>query len=190
MAGKLYVALSETETMTRITALEQRIHEEYVSLLPEAPTLVVVPRTGHEVGMVFARAWDITALGIFQATLVKRPDGGFDYGQMPTREQLEGKDVLVVDGVCKRGETLEEVTALAELAGAASVKSAVIMNKPHLSVAGYKPDFIGEEVDRYDGAFYVFPWEMDEYMPVPSTPVTLPMVADVASQAPIEGGAA
>jgi len=149
--------------------LVHKVEAEAKAVYDEAgdglPKLVLLPRTGYEVGPIIAREWGIDGVDILHASLKREGDGTFRYGQMPLVSEVEGQSLLVVDGVCKSGETLSHVVDLLKLAGAGVVKSAVMMHKPNETTTGYVPDFVGEVVT--DGAFYIFPWERDEYLPVP-----------------------
>ncbi len=165
--GKLMAVYPEAQTQIVLDKLEQQAAEFYQQVGRGLPHLVLLPRTGYEIGPKIARSWGIGATGILHAPL-ERDGDGFRYGQMPTREHVEGKDLLVIDGVCKSGETLSHVVDLLEFAGAGVVKSAVMMHKPLETTTGYVPDFVGETVE--DGAFYVFPWEIGEHLPVPLPP--------------------
>ena len=79
------------------------------------------------------------------------------------RISLSGRHVLVVDDILDEGLTLAGILAHCEDAGAASVRSAVLVKKLHdRCVPGLRADYCGESVpDRY-----VFGYGMDyhEYL--------------------------
>ena len=63
---------------------------------------------------------------------------------------LKGRNVLIVDDIFDEGITLLEIDKYCKGKGAASVYSAVLVNKIHNRKVDYKPDYIGLELeDRY-----------------------------------------
>ena len=63
---------------------------------------------------------------------------------------LQGRNVLIVDDIFDEGITLLEIDKYCKYKGAASVYSAVLVNKIHDRKVDYKPDYIGLELeDRY-----------------------------------------
>ncbi len=63
---------------------------------------------------------------------------------------LEGQHVLVIDDIFDEGTTLEMIVDYCQGEGAASVHSAVLVEKLRDRNCSYRPDFIGLEVpDRY-----------------------------------------
>lgn len=78
---------------------------------------------------------------------------------MKPRHALEGRHVLLVDDILDEGMTLHKVLTYCQQAGAASVHTAVAVEKIHdrRSPAGFHADYTGLEVpDRY-----VFGFGMD-----------------------------
>ncbi len=78
------------------------------------------------------------------------------------RFPIEGRHVLIIDDILDEGMTLKEIVHACENAGAASVKSAVLVQKLHERNCGIEADYVGLEVeDRY-----VFGFGMDykEYL--------------------------
>jgi len=67
------------------------------------------------------------------------------------RIPLDGRDVLVLDDILDEGHTLAAIVAAVRAAGAASVRSAVLVEKCHARRApGAAADFAGVQVpDRY-----------------------------------------
>src|SRR5262249_46966017 len=57
-------------------------------------------------------------------------------------EIVRGKHMLLIDGVIESGDTIARATTLLREAGAASVKSAVAVVKPHATPAA-KADYAG-----------------------------------------------
>ncbi len=63
---------------------------------------------------------------------------------------LQGRDVLIVDDILDEGVTLKAIVEHCENAGAASVSSAVLVEKCHDRKIGIKADFVGLQTeDRY-----------------------------------------
>lgn len=63
---------------------------------------------------------------------------------------LKGRDVLIVDDILDEGITLKAIVEHCNKAGAASVFSAVLVEKCHDRKTGVKADFVGVETeDRY-----------------------------------------
>lgn len=78
------------------------------------------------------------------------------------RFAIEGRHVLIVDDILDEGLTLKEIINSCRTAGAATVKSAVLVQKLHARNCGIEADYVGLEVeDRY-----VFGYGMDykEYL--------------------------
>jgi len=71
---------------------------------------------------------------------------------------LAGRQVLIVDDILDEGPTLKAIMAYCREQGAASVASAVLVEKRHdRRVPGLEADFVGAEVDDR----YVFGFGMD-----------------------------
>lgn len=172
MGKSLKVEMPQSEADRLIATAGDTAKEYYQTNGLELPKLVFVPRTGYHIGPIIARSWGLNGGDTFIAAVSKGDDGDFHYGQMPPAEQMKGNNVLVIDGVCKSGKTLQHTVDLLTWAGA-SVKSLVLMNKPDETSTEYVPDFVG--VSDTSDAFYVFPWEREEHMPTPDEPmVSLP----------------
>lgn len=63
---------------------------------------------------------------------------------------LQGRDILIVDDILDEGVTLQAIVEHCENAGAASVSSAVLVEKCHNRKTGVKADFVGVQTeDRY-----------------------------------------
>jgi hypoxanthine phosphoribosyltransferase len=175
MGGKrLKVVVPLAATNQLIVDLGNKVQKSHESAGQELPDIVSIPRTGLHIGPVIARMWGHDARRTLTAGVAKNEDGTFSDIQMPTSAQISGRRLLVVDGVCKSGETLQHTVSSLKEAGAISVKSAVLIHKTDEAAAGsgYVPDFFAEE-DKL-GAYNVFWWEIDEHMP---TPTEQPMVS-------------
>lgn len=73
------------------------------------------------------------------------------------RLPLQGESVLVVDDILDEGVTLQAVVDACREAGAARVRSAVLVRKRHARNIGIEADFVGLEVDDR----YVFGYGLD-----------------------------
>jgi hypoxanthine phosphoribosyltransferase len=88
--------------------------------------------------------------------------GGELEWRVTPRFMPEGRNVLIVDDILDEGLTLQAIVDSCRNAGAASVKSAVLVKKRHARNIGVEADYVGLEVeDRY-----VFGFGMDyhEYL--------------------------
>lgn len=59
------------------------------------------------------------------------------------RDEVSGKDVLIIDDILETGRTLAFATELMKERGATSVKTVVLLEKPGKLQANIKADFIG-----------------------------------------------
>lgn len=87
--------------------------------------------------------------------------GELDWRVMP-RFPVENRHVLIIDDILDEGLTLQAILESCRLAGAKSVRSAVLVKKRHERNVGVEADYVGLEVeDRY-----VFGFGMDykEYL--------------------------
>jgi hypoxanthine phosphoribosyltransferase len=74
------------------------------------------------------------------------------------RTALAGRHVLIVDDIFDQGATLMSIAGYCREQGAASVRSAVLVDKQHeRKLTSERPDYIGLEVPDY----YVFGFGMD-----------------------------
>lgn len=128
------------------------------------PRLVLMHRTGLTVGSIIARKWGIQGVDVLTMAIDRDEDGEFVvHGQLPSPELVDGQSLLLIDGVTKSGEKLQHGVELLELAGAALVKTAVMINKPKQNTpGGVVPDFVGDVFT--DGAFLILPWEKSEFV--------------------------
>lgn len=126
--------------------------------------MVIIPRGGYGPANTVARVFGFTATEILHMGITHY-DGGsiegsgkFKYGQMPTQDEIEGQNLLVVDETCDTGLTLNHTHQLLKLAGAGLVRTGVLHYKPHRSKTGFTPDWWVIETD----AWVVYPWEPNE----------------------------
>lgn len=64
-------------------------------------------------------------------------------------KRLDGQTVLLIDGVCDVGRTMEAAIAHATAQGAARVASVVMIDKPVKRGAAVAPDYVGFAVDDH-----------------------------------------
>lgn len=62
---------------------------------------------------------------------------------MALDKRIDDMTVLLIDGVCDAGHTLEQAMAHLREQGAARIASAVIVDKPEKRMVDLRPDFIG-----------------------------------------------
>jgi hypoxanthine phosphoribosyltransferase len=62
---------------------------------------------------------------------------------MPLDRRIDGRTVLIIDGVCDVGHTLSAATAHMREMGAARIASAFIVDKPTRRAASVNPDYVG-----------------------------------------------
>jgi len=125
--------------------------------------MVILPRGGLYVAMVLSRMFKMEAPELINAGLTSyshgqtNSNGTFREGQLPTRQEVEGKRLLVPDDVFDTGQTEQRVTRHLLEQGAAKVTTATLFAKPDNSVVDMVPDFCMEEVGG--NVWLQFPWE-------------------------------
>jgi hypoxanthine phosphoribosyltransferase len=82
----------------------------------------------------------------------------FEYGQMPTPEEVRGYNLLIVEEVCDTGKTLQHAVELLELAGAGLIRTAVLHYKPEKTQTGFVPDWYADVTNKW----VIYPWELHE----------------------------
>ena len=76
--------------------------------------------------------------------------GGELYWQTKPNFSLSGREVLIIDDILDEGITLAAIVEYCHEAGAASVSTAVLVDKKHDRKNGINADFVGLETeDRY-----------------------------------------
>ena len=140
-------------------------------LLPEAEILRGIERVAVEVTESF-RGSDFTVISvlkgscIFASDLIRRipipldlafvaarsygagtTSGSLEIQLMPSREELFGRRVLLIDDILDTGRTLSAVRQRLEELGAADVKVCVFLDKPARRVVPFQADFCCFEID-------------------------------------------
>ena len=88
--------------------------------------------------------------------------GEVTVGWLPPRDRIEGRDVLIVDGILDSGETCVALSERLSELGAASIDVCALLDKPSRRTHDVKATYIGFEVPDvfvvgygmdYDGAY-------------------------------------
>jgi hypothetical protein len=126
--------------------------------------MVVVPRGSYYPANILSREFNFPADALVHACIGSYATGAssreqtFELGQMPTRDQIEGQRLLVIDEVCDTGHTLRFLNDFLLNFGAAAVKTGVLHYKPTKNETGFVPDWYVEKTDKW----IVYPWELHE----------------------------
>lgn len=136
-----------------VEAAFDRIAAEVKGLLGDKDPLVLCVVTGGIVtaGVLLPRLDFALRLDYLHAT---RYRGGTRGGSLEWRHRpsdvIRGEHVLVVDDIFDEGITMAEIVAACEADGAASVHSAVLVEKERERPTDYRPDIVGLRVpNRY-----------------------------------------
>ena len=124
--------------------------------------MLVIPRGSYYPANILSRELNFTAVNLIHACVSSYAGANrsteFRYGQMPTPEDVAGKDILIIEEVCDTGHTLKHVTELLKVAGAGLVRTGVLHYKPSKSETDFVPDWWVNETDKW----IVYPWEQHE----------------------------
>lgn len=124
--------------------------------------MVVVPRGSYYPVNIIARQFGLGATDLLHACVSSYPAPGerqeFKLGQMPPKELVTSKRLLIVEEVCDTGHTLRFLTGWLKEQGASSVQSAAIHYKPTQSQTDFVPDWYAAETNEW----IVYPWEAYE----------------------------
>lgn len=126
--------------------------------------ILVVPRGSYYPVNIVARELGFGATDLLHACISTYVPNGttrqveFKLGQMPTREQLVGKNILIIEEVCDTGHTLQYLHQFLQEQGAGLVRVGVLHYKPLRSETQYVPDWHVAETDKW----IVYPWEPHE----------------------------
>jgi hypoxanthine phosphoribosyltransferase len=152
------VLYSAEQIQDRVRAMAMEIAGS--QLVPDIAMPVLVGGFVFAADLIRALAWEGVSLDIEMIWLRsygdRRTSGAVSMVAGPS-EQIAGRHVLVVDGVLDNGRTLAKAIALIQAAGAASVQTAVMLDKQRSDrVAG--ADYVGFSV----GDDFVVGYGMDE----------------------------
>jgi hypoxanthine phosphoribosyltransferase len=126
--------------------------------------LLTIPRGGLYPTNVVSREIDCSGVDILQASIGSYENGatkrsnGFKFGQMPSEEDVAGKDILIMEEVCDTGHTLTELYKILGDMGVGSLRTGVLHYKPGQTETGFTPDLYVDRTDRW----IVYPWEENE----------------------------
>jgi uncharacterized protein len=146
------------------TSLADRIEQHCADTGEQFDKIIVIPRGSYDPANIMVRRFGFTAVDLIHMCMSSYKDGQmkrngvFEYGQMPTPEEVDGLDLLIIEEVCDTGETLKHATELLALANAGLIRTATLHYKPTKSTTGFVPDWYGIKTD----AWIVYPWEKDE----------------------------
>lgn len=142
--------VSQTRVNAALDRMAAQIESDYRGRVP-----VLV---GVMVGGVMPLAWLAQRLTIpvqIDYLHATRYRGGTRGGELHwiahPRQDLKGRDVIIIDDILDEGITLAEVKAALLAEGVGSIRIAVLVKKLHeRNVAGLEADYVGVEVpDRY-----------------------------------------
>lgn len=140
---------------TTVTAAIARMATEITARLQERQPVVLCVMNGSIIfaGQLLPRLLFPLEVGYLHATRYgnKTRGGGMTWLAQPVID-LRGRDVLLLDDILDEGITLTAVADYCRLQGAASVLTAVLIDKRHdrKVVAGCRADFTGMEIaDRF-----------------------------------------
>lgn len=169
---KRNILFSEEQIQTRVKELGKQISEDY-----KGTDVYVLPllRGSFVFGADIFKALDLKAQVGFMTT------SSYGHSEVSSGtvkvvndipDNIEGKDVLIVDDIIDTGYTMEFVVNHVKKLGAKSVKTCVLLDKPSRRKVDLKPDYCCFEIEDlfvvgygldYQGFYrnvpYVFNWE-------------------------------
>jgi len=144
--------------------LAEQIEKHCAKTGEQFDAMVVIPRGAYNPASVVSYKLGFSAVDLLHACIGSYVPGKAEWGgkyhlgQMPTPEEIKGKNLLIIEEVCDRGRTLTFLTDYLKEHGAALVRTGVLHDKPTQSVTGFKPDWFVETTDTW----IVYPWEIPE----------------------------
>ncbi|MGZ6005407.1 MAG: phosphoribosyltransferase [Candidatus Saccharimonadales bacterium] len=129
--------------------------------------MIVVPRGSYYPANIISRELGFGATNLLHACIDTYSDGGagvaerhgqMHLGQMPTEEDIRGKNLLIIEEVCDKGNTLQFLYDRFKEQGANLIRTGVLHYKPGQSETGFVPDWSMGETDQW----IVYPWEPHE----------------------------
>jgi len=156
-AEQALVVLREAELLcppAQVAAAFDQLAAAITAELEYRDPLVLVVMNGAFIpaAHVLSRLSFPLQVGYLHATRYRSGTRGGDLDWIArSRPTVTGRVVLVIDDIFDEGDTLKAILAEVRQQGAATVYSAVLVNKQHdRKVAGLTVDFVGLEVpDRY-----------------------------------------
>ena len=143
--------------------LANQIADDCVKSGQQFDAIVVVPRGSYYPVNIIAREFGFGSTELLHACISSYAQPGqqkeqIELGQMPTAQQIKGKDLLIIEEVCETGKTLQFLVDHLHKQGARAVKVGTLHYKPSRSQTGYVPDWYATKTDRW----IVYPWEERE----------------------------
>lgn len=141
--------------------LAEMIEEHHRKTGEQFDVLVVVPRGSYYPANIVSRRLGFSGTDLLHACIgsyeagARQRSESFRLGQMPPKEMVKGKDVLVIEEVCDTGQTLKFLTDWLREAGAGIVRTGVLHYKPDKSQTDFVPDWYVGRTDKW----IVYPWE-------------------------------
>lgn len=125
--------------------------------------IIVIPRGSYYPVNIIARSFGFGALDLIHASISSYQEGGtlraeFKLGQMPTDDEVAGKNLLIIDEVCDSGHTLKYLVDKLGQQGAALIRTGVLHYKPAQTQTNFEPDWYVDKTDKW----IVYPWEDSE----------------------------
>lgn len=157
--GKLY----ETWESVHDKSLElaHMIEADCVAGGEKFDVMLAVPRGSYYPVNIVSRELGFGSTDLLHASLSSYAVGEterereFRLGQMPTPQEVAGRDILIIEEVCDTGHTLSYLYGLLELAGAGLVRTGVLHYKPGKTETNFVPDWFVHQTDQW----IVYPWE-------------------------------
>jgi hypoxanthine phosphoribosyltransferase len=166
MSGIPEDALRETWESVYEKSLElaARIEKHCRETGEQFDAIVVVPRGSYYPVNIVARELGFESVDLLHACVSsyvpvsteRKVD--FTLGQMPTDDEVKGKNLLIIEEVCDTGHTMKFLNDRFMNQGATLVRTGALHYKPGKSETGFKPDWYGTETDKW----IVYPWEIHD----------------------------
>jgi len=126
--------------------------------------MVVVPRGSYYPVNIISRQLGFNSVHLLHACIgtfiegTTTRHGNFNLGQMPSDDEVRGKNLLIIEEVCDKGHTLKFLNDRLRQQGANLIRTGVMHYKPNQSETGFRPDWFVKATD----AWIVYPWEIHE----------------------------
>lgn len=156
--------LTWEDVLERSIQLAEMIEADSQKSGQQYDVMLIVPRGSYYPANIISRKLGFASTDMLHACIgsyesgKSERSGEFALGQMPTPEQVKGKDILIVEEVCDTGHTLKFLVDWLKFTGAKTIKTAALHHKPERSETGFVPDWHAEETDKW----IVYPWEIFE----------------------------
>ena len=140
------VLISESKIEKRINELAKEINKEY-----EGKELILLGILKGSIVFMVELAKKLKMKVKFEFMEVSSYEGTESTGNLkikkPLKEDIEGKDVLIIEDIIDTGRTLKELKKYLEAKNPNSVKIATLLSKPSRRVVEIEADYMGFEVE-------------------------------------------